>query len=213
MRIIKIYGEKYIVDSEPADAIDCYFYKGELVDEAPGNAKLLGYVTMEDGSVVECYKPKSKLLAILLILLLIASVGYGVYYYLFLYEPDVAIGGTMLETNVNKDVITFNGIMSKSNDTVNLEFVNGKYPATVEIVGEGVTCEPISLEPNQQLLDIPVFIDTTENVVEVAVKVSSEGDTAEFNAIIEVPENNNSYTTSEGLSGYFEREVIFSESE
>lgn len=212
MKTYKIYGTSYELVDAPDEPCDSYAVKGELVDDPPEKGKLVGYVEMEDGSFVECYKGKSKLPLILSILLILAIAGGVTYYFLFLYKPQpVAIGGTMLQTEVEKNIITFNGIMSANNEQLDVRFVNGDYAATIEVTGEGIETGAIDVEPNTSVTYIPVTVKTDENAVEVQVNIKSNGVTSSFNAIVEIPDNQNEYDDAEGLNGYFSKELILEE--
>lgn len=211
MKQYKIYGMPYDIYESTDEGIDSYAVKGELVDDEP-NGKFLGYVKMEDGSIVACYKKKSLLLPISLILLLVLGIGAVVYFFVLpMFEKEVAIGGTMLKTDVGTNVVTFNGIMSASSGQMDVRFVNGNEPATVQVTGDGVSTETISIEPGDSLEYIPVEVTTTDSVVEVTVNVTSNGTLSTFNALVEIPGNNTDYDPTEGLNSYFEKEMVVDE--
>lgn len=213
MKTYSIYGTKYELSPVTDEPVDAYAYKGELVDDEPENGKVVGVVLTEDGSLVQCYVGGSKipLLASLFIGCLIVTIG--AYFLFFRHTDDITIGGTFLQPSVNKDVVTFNGIMSANNGVCSIDFVNGEYEATVEIIGDEVYSEPITLQPGEVLQDIPVFMDTEESVTEVRIRISSEGDVAEFEALVEIPANANPYEHSNTLEGYFQGEVILNENQ
>lgn len=211
MHKVKLYGESYDLENESDSPVDMYYYKGELVDDEPEKGRYIGNITLDDGTLVGCYKARSKLPVILIILVTILGVAGGLLYYFLFYHPDVAIGGTMLEVDVDKNVITFNGIPALQGDTVDIRFVNGELPATVEIVGEGVTSEVLQLEPYEAVVDMPVSVSTQDNVVEATVRVTSGTAVSEFPIILEIPDNNNDYSTMDGVNGYFDKELIINE--
>lgn len=211
MKTYKIYGTSYPLSPTSDTPCDSYAYKGELLDDPPAKGKSLGFIEMDDGSVVECYKGKSKLPLILGIIVLLAAIAGAAYYFLVIRKPEVAIGGTMLSTSVEKDIITFNGIMAASDGQLDVRFVNGDYPATIEVSGEGIKTDVVSVAEGEAVTYIPVTVDTKENAVEVHVRITSNGTTSAFNAIVEIPDNMNEYDTSEGLNGYFSKELILEE--
>lgn len=211
MKQYKIYGQKYPLTDYSNAPIDSYAYKGELVDEEP-SGKHLGFVTMEDGSIVSCYKGRNVVLPVLAsvsVLALLVGVGAFVAPMIF-KEPDVVIGGTMLQTEVNNNVVTFNGIMKCSDGMVDVRFVNGDTPATIQITGEGIESEVITLEPGQEVEQIPVTLSTSSSVVKAKVSITSNGSTSDFDTVIEVPDNGTVYDP-EGVTGFFDKELIVNE--
>lgn len=211
MKQYKIYGTPYELEDSTDEGIDSYAVSGELVDDEP-KGKLLGYVEMEDGSIVACYKKKSLVIPMLLILSALAGVVIIVYFLVLpMLEKDVAIGGTMLKTDVGTNVVTFNGIMRASAGQVDVRFVNGNEPATIQVTGEGVTTETIYVEPGDSLEYVPVTVNTEESVVEVTVNINSNGTLSTFSALVEIPDNNTDYDPTEGLNSYFEKEMVVDE--
>lgn len=211
MKSYKIYGTSYELMDGANTGIDSYAIAGELIDDEP-NGKLLGYVEMEDGSIVACYKKKSLLLPILLIVVLLCGIGAGVYFFVLpMFEKEVAIGGTMLQTDVGTNVVTFNGIMQASAGQIDVRFINGNKPATIQVTGDGVVTDTISVEPGDSLEYIPVTVTTSDSVVEVIVNVNSDGTLSSFNALVEIPDNNTDYDPTPGLNSYFEKEMVVDE--
>lgn len=211
MKQYKIYGTPYQLLDFVDEGIDSYALSGDLVDDEP-KGKPLGYVVMEDGSVVACYKKRSKVLPILLILIAVTGIAAIVYFFVLpMFKKEVAIGGTMLQTDVGTNMVTFNGIMSASNGQIDVRFVNGNEPATVQVTGEGVATEEITVDPGDSLEYIPVTISTDSSVAEVTVNINSNGTLSTFNALVEIPDNNTDYDPTEGLNSYFEKEMVVDE--
>lgn len=211
MKQFKIYGQSYELTEEAENTPDSYAYKGELVDEEP-KGKHVGYVTMEDGSIVDCYKSANVLLFVLPAVAVLSALAAVVYFFVLpMFEKEVAIGGTMLETDVGKNVVTFNGIMSCDSGMLDVRFLNGDVPATIQVQGNGVATEAISVEPGEYVEQIPVTLTTDDGVVEVKIRITSNGDAREFNALVEVPDNMTPYDPNEGLHSYFEKELIVDE--
>lgn len=211
MKQYKIYGVSYELGDTAEDAIDSYAYKGELFDEEPSGI-FVGYVTMEDGSVVACYKKKSKLLAIILLIVALAAITVAAYEFVLpMFQKEVAIGGTMLQVDTGTNVVVFNGIMQCSDGQIDVRFVNGKTPATIQVSGDGVETQEYSVDPEESVEFIPVTITTNRSVVEVKVRINSDGTVSEFNALAEIPDNNTDYDPMDGLSSYFEKELILDE--
>lgn len=211
MKKFKIYDTAYELEDSPSGPAEAFGYRNEFVDEVPKGARSVGYVTIDDGSVVECFQKKSILPIVISLVLLV--VGGVVALFLLYQKDDIAIGGVTLKTNVDKNVITFNGIMKAEAGMCEINFVNGEYESTLEVIGEGVSVAPMTLEPGQAVPEVPITVDTEDSVVEVLIRVTSVNDVAEFNALVEIPENNNQYDTSEGVHGYFEKELIIDENQ
>lgn len=211
MKKFKIYGQSYELTEDIESSIDSYAYKGELVEEEP-KGKHIGYVTMEDGSIVDCYKSTGTTLLVLIALTVMLIIGVVVYLFILpMFKKEVAIGGTMLRTDVGKNIVTFNGIMAYDSGMLDVRFLNGDVPATIQVEGDGLITEPILVEPGEYIDQIPVNITTEDGVVEVKVRINSNGDVSEFNALVEVPDNMTPYDPSDGLHSYFEKELILDE--
>lgn len=202
------FGSTCELSDEPAIA-DSYALNGNLIDSPPHKAKLLGYAYLEDGSCVECYKKSNPLPFIVpLCIVLVALVGI-VLYILFGKGQNIAIGEAILKINSGDSTIVFNGIPSYSNGSIDLRFVNGNEPMTVTIEGEGIECSPITLTPQQELYDFPLTIVSDDDVIVATLKCTTDTSEASYEIILEVPENMNDYT--DGISGYFNGEVIIDE--
>lgn len=211
MKQYKIYGTAYELMDMTDEAIDSYAISGELVDDEP-NGKFLGYVELEDGSIVSCYKKKNLLLPIFGLIILLGAAAAAVYFFVLpMFEKEVAIGGTMLQTDVGTNVVTFNGIMRASDGNIDIRFINGNEPATIQITGEGVLTEIVSVEPGESVEYIPVVVETADSVAEVTVNINSNGTMSTFNALVEIPDNNTDYDPTEGLNSYFEKELVIDE--
>lgn len=211
MKQYKIYGTPYPLYDSTEEGIDSYALSGDLVDDEP-NGKLLGYVEMEDGSIVACYKKKSRVIPLLIILATLAGLFAVIYFVILpMFEKEVAIGGTMLQTDVGTNVVTFNGIMSALSGQIDVRFVNGNEPAIIQVTGEGVTTEEVAVEPGESVEYIPVTISTGDSVAEVTVNINSNGTLSTFNALVEIPDNNTDYDPTEGLNSYFEKEMVVDE--
>lgn len=210
MSKFKIYGVPYELAPEADGPIDSYGYGGELVDDEP-KGKCVGYVTMEDGSVVACYRSINILLIILPLVVLVATAVFAVIFILPILHKDVTTGGTMLEIDVGKNVVTFNGIMEADSDELDVRFLNGDEHATITVEGDGVVTEEVQVEPNEFIEKIPVTVTSSDSVVEVKVRIKSNETINEFNALVEIPANGTPYDPNSGLNGYFSKELILDE--
>lgn len=209
MKAYKIYGEPYPLQPNTSEPADSYAIRGKLVDEQP-KGKVIGYVQMEDGSIVECYKKSRALLIILIVVLLALLVGGGILVYLlFVQKKDVAILGNIVKVGSDNNVVTYNGVPSVVDGKVSIQFTNGDYPAAIQVVGEGVQSDVVQLEPAQFINDIPCKFTTEEGVVEALVRIKTETSTQEFPIVIEIPENFNSNDIYPGQEGFWSGEQIY----
>lgn len=202
------FGSVYELSDEPAVA-DTYALNGSLIDTPPRKAKLVGYAHLEDGSCVECYKKTSPLIFIVPMAIVLTILVGVILYILFGKGQNIAIGDAVLKINSGNSTIVFNGIPSYSDGAVDLRFVNGNEPMTITIEGDGIECTPVTLEPKQELYDFPLQITSDADIVVATLKCTTDTSEASYEIILEVPENMNDYT--EGISGYFNGEVIINE--
>ncbi len=211
MKNFKIYNQKYPLTPKAPDRIDCFAVQGEVVYDEPEEGKFVGYTVLEDGSNVACYHVSNRvpLLIVSIVLTLCLCVFLG--YLLYAQEMNVAVGDTILKIRQSNDVVVFNGMPSidPETSTVNLQFVNGDVEATVTLSGEGITSEPVTLEPGETLFDYPVSVDTEQSVVEALLTIETASDKATYEILVEIPENMN--YGAEGYNGYFANEVILHE--
>lgn len=202
------FGSICELSNEPAVA-DSYALNGNLIDSPPRRAKLVGYAYLEDGSCVECYKKTNPVIFIApIVIVLLAIIGI-ILYILFGKGQNVAIGDAILKINKGNSTIVFNGIPSYSNGSIDLRFVNGKEPMTITIEGDGIESTPVTLEPQQELYDFPLTIISEDDIIVATLKCTTDTSESSYEIILEVPENMNDYT--EGISGYFNGEVIINE--
>lgn len=206
----KLYGTNYELSPTSSVPADCYGYKGAMVDDVPKGAKMVGYITTKDSSVVECYKKFNKLIVVIPIVLVALIVGAIVLYYMKFQKKDVEIfNGLLVKTGDDTNVVSYNGFMSVFNGSVDITFTNGDTPATIYLVGEGITCEPVTLEPGETLDELPITYDTDEGLVQVELVIKTETSETKQNVLIEVPENNTPNSPDKGLDGFWRGEAVY----
>ncbi|MCM1234398.1 MAG: hypothetical protein NC489_30220 [Ruminococcus flavefaciens] len=208
MQSFKIYGTKYTLNPTSKVPADTYAIKGQLADDQP-KGKLVGYVTMEDGSVVECYKKKKLFLILIPIILLIVGLAGGAVY-LFLIQPkDVVILGDIIKIGSDNNIVTYNGFPSVRDGQLSIQFTNGDYPATIQIEGDGVKSKTIQVMPAEFVDFVPCEFTTEEGVVEATITIKTETSTQAFPIIVEIPDNLNANDKLNGLEGYWNGEQIY----
>lgn len=208
MKTFKIYGVNYPLEESSSEPCDCYGFRNQLVDDVPGG-KLVGYVRMEDGSVVECYK-KFNILTILIPIIIALLAIAGIVVFLLFFQPkDVKLPGNIVKVGDDKNVVTYNGYMGIADGSLSIKFTNGNYPCTVQVKGEGFESKPVSLQPGEYLESVPAQFVTEDGVIEATIVIQTDTSTQEFPVIVEIPDNLNDNDSVEGLEGYFEKEEIY----
>ena len=208
MKTFKIFGDKYPLSPTSSKAPDAYAIKGKLVDEQP-KGKLKGFTTMEDGSVIACYK-RFNPMVIILPLLLICGLAAGGYYYLTQEQPkDVVVAGITIKEGVDNNVVKYNGFTVIRDGVVYIYFTNGDYPCKIQIVGEGIDCAVYDCQPAEYVECLPVTYTTAEALLNAKLVITTETSTQENDIVIEIPENNTANSPSEGMEGYWQGEYIY----
>lgn len=204
----KIYNESYDLEKSPEDVPSGYAFRNELFDEPPGG-KPVGYVTLEDGSVVQCFKKFNPLPLILLLLICLVACALA-YYFLIVAQPkDVVINDTPVKEGTDHDVVTYNGFMSVNESAIDIYFQNGNVPATITVRGEGIKCEPVNVNPGELVEVMPITYDTDKAVINATLSITTSTSTYEQPVIIEVPENNTLASPESGLDNYWQGETVY----
>ena len=86
MKEYKIYGESYPLKATTRHPVDSYARGGELVDDPP-KGKILGYVEMDDGSIIECHK-KTNFVPLLISLIVLVLVIVAILVYLLFFHLE-----------------------------------------------------------------------------------------------------------------------------
>lgn len=208
MKAFKIYGTKYPLEQTTSAPADCYGYKGELVDDLP-KGKMVGYVAMEDESIIECYKKFNPLVIILPILLVLVLAGLGLVYLLYFQPKDVVLSSTFIKLGVDNNVVTYNGYIPCQDNLLYVDFQNGAYPATISVQGDGIEAASYSIEPDIYVETIPATFTTDEGVVEATLTIKTETSTATFPVVVEIPDNLNDNDKFEGPVNSWQGETIY----
>ncbi len=201
----KLCGTKYDVMPTSAVPPDGYALNGYLVSTIPSKGKKVGYVELDDGSIVECYKWTNPLFIVLPIVAVILIVVICIAVILLSQKKDIVIGGTVIRESMDDTIIVYNGLMAYSGGAVDIMFENGKYPTTVTLSGDGITTTQATLQPGEVLTTLPVEIDTEMDVIEAVLSFETETSLASYPVLIEIPDNMNG---TAGISNYFEKEGI-----
>lgn len=212
MATTKIYGESYELDPHSEKLADAYAFKGKLIDDKP-NGKFIGFATMEDGSVVACYKPGPLKLIIIIVVAVLAVIGGIAAFLLFGQPKDVVIQGAgapvTLKRGDDATVISYNGFTTASDGALDLNFQNGVEQANITITGEGIDTVSLTVAPNELLSTVPITFTTTNGLVPAKLTISTATSTSEQDIVIEIPENNTPNSPSGVMDGYWKGEYIY----
>lgn len=208
MKTFKIYGEPYTLQDTVDVAIDGYAYKGQVTDEMP-RGKSVGYVQMSDGSVVECYKSFNPLVIVAPVLAA-SVVGAGVFMFLMYGQPKdvVSTSGAEIKTGVDKNVVSYNGFSAIRDNSLLIDFQNGDYEATIQISGEGVDTEVITVAPGEYVPSVPVTFTTKDGLVDASITISTATSSISNEIVVEIPENTTP-NSNLGLEGNWRGEYIY----
>ena len=208
MKTFKIYGEKYVLKEHTKEPCITYAFRNQLTDDKP-KGKVVGYVVMDDGSVVECYKKFNPLVIIIPLLLIFLGAG-GFFAYLFFMQPkDIEILGNRIQLQEDNLVVTYNGFPSVRSNEISVQFQNGSYPAKIKVEGEGIETTVINVEPDAYVDTIPCKFTTTNGVVEAKFTIVTETSEQSFPIVVEIPDNLNPNETESGLEGFWKGETIY----
>lgn len=208
MKTFKIYGEKYKLKDHTKEPCITYAFKNQLTDDKP-KGKMVGYVVMEDGSVVECYKRFNIWIILIPLLLLILGAG-ALFAYLFYFQPkDIVILGNRIQLQEDNLIVTYNGFPSVRSNEISVQFQNGSYPAKIKVEGEGIETSVINVEPDAFVNTIPCKFTTEEGVVEATFTIVTETSEQSFPIVVEIPENLNANDAESGLEGFWKGETVY----
>lgn len=213
MKKYKIYGNSYELQESVSEAPDCYAVKGELLDDLP-KGKFVGFVVMEDGSIVECYKKFNPLPIIILSIIAVLSVAAVLVYFLYLQPKDISIPFIDKEDPVrvgtDNNFVEFDGFMEITSDNnLILNFTNGSEACTIKVYGEGVESSSITVEPYATVESIPVTFSAKDGVVATFIEITTPTSTNTYECVTEIPQNNTTGSADEGLAGYWKGEYIY----
>lgn len=209
-KYFKIYGTNYELSQSTDAPPDAFAFKNQVFDDPPVKAKSVGFVTMEDGSTVQCFTKFNPLLVIIPTTLVVTSALAGAVYLMYLQPKDVNVSdGLIVTTGDDRDVISYNGFMSIKDNTVDLDFTNGTEPAVITITGDGITCEPVNVEADSTITDLPITYDTDEALINATLTIKTATSTSVNQVVIEVPENMTPSSPTDGLDGYWKGEAVY----
>ena len=208
MKTFKIYGVAYDLEPTSAVAPDAYAVKGDLVDDIP-KGKKVGYVTMEDGSVVECYTKFNPMVVIIPAVILVLAFAAFITYLLFFQPKDASIGDMIIKQGSDENVVSYNGFMAIKDDSISVNFTNGDYTCTIRVEGDGISCEPYTVQPGEYVASIPATFTTESGLVQAKLITETETSRSEQDVVVEIPENNTADSPESGLEGYWKGEYVY----
>lgn len=210
-KTFKLYGNKYPLEVTSTEPISGYGYKGEVVDEVPPG-KRVGFVTFDDGSIIECYKKFNPAFVIVPSMAVLLA-GGGVFAYLMFGQPKDVVGTNdePIKKGTDNNVVMYNGFTSISDGQLDIDFTNGSQPATVEVIADGVVVDKFEVQPDEYIASVPATFDTTKGAINAKLRVTTATSENEVDMVIEIPENNTPDSYPEGLDSYWKGEFIYGE--
>lgn len=212
MKTYKIYDAVYPLDETSSVVPDAYAIKGELVDDPPKGRKV-GYVTMRDGSTIECYTRFNKMIVVIPIVIAVLAAACVFIYLYFLQPKDVVVGtgddSFILKKGSDNNVVTYNGFMALRNNSISVDFTNGDYACTIQVVGDGINSNPVTVQPNEYVASVPATFTTTSGVVNANIVITTDTSTSTEQVVVEIPDNNTEDSVDTGLEGYWKGEYIY----
>lgn len=211
MKTFQLFGTKYELSPTSSEPPEAYGFRNSIVDDQP-KGKRVGYVTMEDGSVIECYTKFNPLIIIIPILVIVLCAG-AVGAYLWFGQPKDVVGpdGEPLKEGEDNNVVMYNGFTSIKDGQLNIDFTNGSQQATIHIEGDGISVEDVVVEPDQYIASVPATFTSEEGIVQATMTVSTDTSSNELELVVEIPENNLPDSYPEGMDSYWKGEFIYGE--
>lgn len=210
MKHFKIYDTSYELVDEAEDYVEdeAFGYKNEVVYERP-RGKSVGYVTMEDGSTVECFKSFN--IAVVIIPLAVVLVAIiGILIYMFVLQPkDVYVGDTPVRVCDDANSVSYNGFMALRDGSLTVDFQNGGLPCTIQVIGDGISSDKVSVAAGEYVATVPATFDTDDAVINGKIAITTETSNSEVEVVIEVPENNTPNSTESSMDGFWDGEYIY----
>lgn len=210
MKTYKIDGEPYELLGAVSEAPDAYSKRGKILDDPP-KGKRIGFVIMDDGSCIECYKSFNPLIIIIPLLIILLGVG-GFLTYVFLFQDkDYTIPGSevVIKEGTDQNIIKYNGFTSAEDGKLDLNFQNGSEECTITITGEGIEDVEYVAAPYSTTEFIPITVDTDEGLIVATMTLTTATSTVTNEIAIEVPENYTPDSNTGSLDGYWEGEYIY----
>ncbi len=210
MKNYKIDGDSYELLDRVKEAPDAYSKRGKLLDDPP-KGKCIGYVIMEDGSCIKCFKSFNPLIIIIPLLILLLGAGAFLLYVFVLQPKDFVIPGSEVTLKEGEDqtIIRYNGFTSVTDGNLDLNFQNGAEECTITITGDGIEDVEYVCAPNTTTEFIPVTVNTDKGLIIATMTLTTATSTTTQEIAIEVPENYTPNSNDGSLDGYWKGEYIY----
>lgn len=209
MKTYKIDGESYELVDSVSEAPDAYSKKGKLLDDEP-KGKCLGYVVMEDGSVIKCFKSFNPMIIIAPILVITVAAG-GFFAFVSMQPKDFTIPGSEIFVKQGDDetIIKYNGFTSAVDGSLDINFENGAEECKIQISGEGIEDIETMVAPYSTCEFLPITVTTDEGLVVATMTLTTASSTVTNEIAIEIPENYTPNSAEGSLDGYWNGEYIY----
>lgn len=209
MRNFKIYGTNYPVEETTSEVPDSFGFKGNLCDDKP-KGKKVGYVKMEDGSIIECYSKFNPLRIIVPVIVLVLLLVSAIIYFKFFQEKDVKLSnGIVVKQGTDHNVVSYNGFMAISDNTLSVDFKNGNEDCTIQVIGTGIQCDAVSVKAGEYVASIPATFTSNDGLVQGKIVIKTNTSETDQAVTIEIPKNNTKDSSTESLDGYWKGECVY----
>lgn len=209
MKTYKIDGEAYELLDNVAEAPDAYSKRGKILDDEP-KGKCIGYVCMDDGSVIKCYKSFNPMIIIAPILVASIAVG-GFFVFVHMQPKDFTIPGSevLVKQGDDQTIIKYNGFTSVTDGSLDINFENGAEECKIQISGDGIEDIETMVAPYGKCEFLPIKVTTDEGLVIATMTLTTASSTVTNEIAIEIPENYTPNSASGSLDGYWDGEYIY----
>ena len=211
MKKFKIYNTSYPLKEATTEVPDAFAINNELIDDPPNKGKKVGYVVMEDGSVIECYTGFNPVVVVVpLVFILVVATGVFVYFYVLGKQlpkiPSLPVSKT--DVTDGEMVVSYNGFMAIRDGALSVNYQNGAEEAVITVEADGVEVDPVTVEPNGSVDSIPATYKTKEGVLPGTLTIKTPTTSTNQDIVIEIPDNNTA-NSPEGLEGYWKGEYVY----
>ena len=202
--------------TRPTNAYEGYWCEGKIVKRIPAGYRVSAEAYVDNELVGVCYKPKSPLFYIVILVIVAVIATAGVLVYKFAMKEDgipdnqkVDTGDVSIEENglfnTKAVIFKYNKFPAVISDSLDLRLVNGDTAAEVIVTAPGITVDTLQMEPNEERYYVPVKVDSKDELIEGKLIYKAGDSSKEFDIVIE--NINESYEIDESTS-FEDEEVI-----
>ena len=215
---VNIFGQSYEAFPRRREKCDNFYSRGIIVDDIKFKS-LYTHIAMVDGFKTGVILWRVIIIRIIVVILCLGLIGAGGYF-AYTFKDEVSFDtkidtGEREEKNPEKEsvlddtiLLRYNAFMSYNNGKVDINLVNGDKESVVYLTGEGLECDLVELEPNEERQFIPIKLLTKDEVI--SAKLIYTYDNKSYEYIVSV-ENLSDTNIQEGADVTFETEEVIRE--